>query len=169
MAVLITTTSNIEGKRITKYLGMVTGEASGEVQLVSDKPVAGFADAYHKVIPGVRDNALRGAMQGAEQSGVRGTFRDGFRNRVEIGTLRRQRLRSNALAAKTERHAPGVEDPNRYLGGHVRGRELGGLHRAGQARRQVDAHHRVGTGGGQGAEAFLECTRRRCCGLREHR
>lgn len=70
MAVLITTTSNIEGKRITKYLGMVTGEASGEVQLVSDKPVAGFADAYHKVIPGVRDNALRGAMQGAEQSGA---------------------------------------------------------------------------------------------------
>ncbi len=69
MAVLITTTDNIEGKRIARYLGVVTGEASAEVQLVSDRPVAGFADAYHKVIPGARDSALRGAMQGAEQSG----------------------------------------------------------------------------------------------------
>jgi uncharacterized protein YbjQ (UPF0145 family) len=70
MAVLITTTDNIEGKRISRYLGIVTGEASAEVNLVSDKPVSGFADTYHKVIPGVRDNALRGAMQGAEQSGA---------------------------------------------------------------------------------------------------
>lgn len=70
MAVLITTTDNIEGKRIARYLGIVTGEASAEVNLVSDKPVTGFADTYHKVIPGVRDNALRGAMQGAEQSGA---------------------------------------------------------------------------------------------------
>ncbi len=70
MNILITTTSNIEGKRIARYLGMVTGEASAEVALVSDKPVAGFADAYHKVLPGVRDNALRGAMQGAQQVGA---------------------------------------------------------------------------------------------------
>ena len=70
MAVLITTTDNIEVKRIARYLGIVTGEASAEVNLVSEKPVTGFADTYHKVIPGVRDNALRGAMQGAEQSGA---------------------------------------------------------------------------------------------------
>ena len=70
MAVLITTTDNIEGKRIARYLGIVTGEASAEVQLVSDKPVASFSDAYHQVIPGARDSALRGAMQGAEQSGA---------------------------------------------------------------------------------------------------
>ena len=70
MAVLITTTDNVEGKRITRYLGIVTGEASAEVQLVSDKPVTSFSDAYHKVIPGARDSALRGAMQGAEQSGA---------------------------------------------------------------------------------------------------
>lgn len=70
MAMLITTTDNIEGKRISRYLGIVTGEASAEVNLVSDKPVSGFADTYHKVIPNVRDNALRGAMQGAEQSGA---------------------------------------------------------------------------------------------------
>ena len=69
MTVLITTTDNVEGKRIARYLGIVTGEASAEVNLVSDKPVTGFADSYHKVIPGVRDSALRGAMQGAEQSG----------------------------------------------------------------------------------------------------
>lgn len=70
--ILITTTDNVEGKRIARYLGIVTGEASAEVNLVStagDKPVAGFADSYHKVIPGVRDSALRGAMQGAAQSG----------------------------------------------------------------------------------------------------
>jgi uncharacterized protein YbjQ (UPF0145 family) len=70
MSVLIVTTPTLEGKRIVRYLGMVTGEASAEVALVSDKPVAGFADAYHKVIPGVRDNALRGAMQGAEHVGA---------------------------------------------------------------------------------------------------
>lgn len=74
MSVLITTTSNLEGKRITKYLGIVTGEASAEVALMatasSDKPAPGFADAYHKAIPSVRDNALRGAMQGAEHVGA---------------------------------------------------------------------------------------------------
>ncbi|MBC7623829.1 MAG: YbjQ family protein [Aeromicrobium sp.] len=74
MSVLITTTSNLEGKRITKYLGIVTGEASAEVALMaaasSDKPALGFADAYHKVIPSVRDSALRGAMQGAEHVGA---------------------------------------------------------------------------------------------------
>ena len=70
MNMLITTTPNVEGRRIVRYLGMVTGEASAEVALVSDKPVAGFADAYHKVLPGVRDNALRGAMQGAQQVGA---------------------------------------------------------------------------------------------------
>ena len=70
MAVLITTTDNVEGKRIARYLGIVTGEASAEVQLVSEKPVTSFSDAYHQVIPGARDSALRGAMQGAEQSGA---------------------------------------------------------------------------------------------------
>lgn len=70
MSVLIVTTPTLEGKRIVRYLGMVTGEASAEVALVSDKPVAGFADAYHKVIPGVRDNALNGAIQGAQHVGA---------------------------------------------------------------------------------------------------
>ncbi len=74
MSVLITTTSNFEGKRITKYLGIVTGEASAEVALLStasaDKPAPGFADAYHQAIPNVRDNALRGAIQGAQHVGA---------------------------------------------------------------------------------------------------
>ncbi|NJR72065.1 MAG: heavy metal-binding domain-containing protein [Gammaproteobacteria bacterium] len=70
MPVIIVTTPTLEGKRITRYLGMVTGEASAEVTLVSDKPVAGFADTYHKAIPSVRDNALRGAIQGAEHVGA---------------------------------------------------------------------------------------------------
>ncbi len=70
---LITTTQHLEGKKIIRYLGMVTGEASAEVALMStasDKPVNGFADAYHKAVPGVRDNALRGAIQGAEHVGA---------------------------------------------------------------------------------------------------
>jgi uncharacterized protein YbjQ (UPF0145 family) len=74
MSVLITTTSTLEGKRIVRYIGMVTGEASGEVSLLSDSAdkaaPAGFADAYHKVMPGVRDNALRGAIQGAQHVGA---------------------------------------------------------------------------------------------------
>jgi uncharacterized protein YbjQ (UPF0145 family) len=70
--VIITTTPSFEGKRILQYLGVVTGEASAQVDLVSttDKPALNFADAYHKVIPVARDNALRGAIQGAEQSGA---------------------------------------------------------------------------------------------------
>jgi uncharacterized protein YbjQ (UPF0145 family) len=70
--VLITTTPNIEGKRIVRYLGIVTGEASAQVDLVSttDKPATNFADTYHKAVPGARDSALRGAIQGAEQSGA---------------------------------------------------------------------------------------------------
>lgn len=70
MPVLLTTTPTLEGKRIVRYLGIVTGEASAQVDLVSDKPVSNFADAYHKVVPGTRDSALRGAMQGAEQAGA---------------------------------------------------------------------------------------------------
>lgn len=70
MTVLVTTTDTLEGMRITRYIGIVTGEASAEVNLVSDKPLSGFADAYHKVIPGTRDSALRGAIQGAEQAGA---------------------------------------------------------------------------------------------------
>ncbi|MCE2990229.1 MAG: heavy metal-binding domain-containing protein [Burkholderiales bacterium] len=70
MSVLLTTTHNIEGKRITRYLGLVTGEASAEVSLISDKPVSGFADQYHKAMAPARDNALRGAIQGAQHIGA---------------------------------------------------------------------------------------------------
>lgn len=68
--IIVSTTPSLEGKRILRYLGVVTGEASAEVSLVSDKPVTSFSDAYHKVIPTVRDNALRGAIHGAERSGA---------------------------------------------------------------------------------------------------
>ena len=71
MSVMVTTTSNIEGKRITKYLGLVTGEASAEVDVVTLTPGnKSFSDAYHKVLPGARDSALRAVMQSAEQSGA---------------------------------------------------------------------------------------------------
>lgn len=68
--IIVSTTPSLEGKRIVRYLGIVTGEASAEVSLVSDKPVKSFSDAYHHAIPAVRDNALRGAIHGAEQSGA---------------------------------------------------------------------------------------------------
>ena len=68
--IIVSTTPTLEGRRITRYIGIVTGEASAEVSLVSDKPITSFSDAYHKVIPNVRDNALHGAMRGAEQSGA---------------------------------------------------------------------------------------------------
>jgi uncharacterized protein YbjQ (UPF0145 family) len=74
VSVIVTTTSNLEGKRIARYLGIVTGEASAEVALVStassEKPAPGFADAYHQAIPNVRDTALRGAIKGAEHIGA---------------------------------------------------------------------------------------------------
>ncbi len=63
MSILTTTTPNTEGKRSVRYLGLVTGEASAELQLVSEKPVTSFADTYHKAIPAVRDNPLQGAEQ----------------------------------------------------------------------------------------------------------
>jgi len=71
MTVLITTTPNIEGKRITKYLGLVTGEASAEVDVVTFTPgMKSFSDAYHKVIPNARDSAIKAVIEGAEKAGA---------------------------------------------------------------------------------------------------
>jgi len=68
--ILITTTPTIEGRRIRRYLGIVTGEASSEVDVVTFTPgTKSFSDAYHKVLPGVRDTALKAVMQGVQQAG----------------------------------------------------------------------------------------------------
>lgn len=70
MSILITTTPNVEGKRIARYIGLVTGEASAEVDVVTFTPgTKSFSDAYHKVLPGARDSALKAVMQGVEQAG----------------------------------------------------------------------------------------------------
>ena len=68
--ILITTTPTVEGRRIQRYLGIVTGEASSEVDVVTFTPgTKSFSDAYHKVLPGARDTALKAVMQGVQQSG----------------------------------------------------------------------------------------------------
>ena len=68
--VLITTTPTVEGRRIERYLGIVTGEASSEVDVVTFTPgTKSFSDAYHKVIPSARDTALKAVMQGVQQAG----------------------------------------------------------------------------------------------------
>jgi uncharacterized protein YbjQ (UPF0145 family) len=69
--VLISTTPSFEGKRIVKYLGMVTGEASTEVDVVTFTPgTKSFSDAYHKVLPGTRDSALQGVIRAAREAGA---------------------------------------------------------------------------------------------------
>jgi uncharacterized protein YbjQ (UPF0145 family) len=68
--VLITTTPTVEGRRILRYLGIVTGEASSEVDVANFNPGGkSFSDAYHKVLPGARDTALKAVMQGVKQAG----------------------------------------------------------------------------------------------------
>lgn len=68
--ILITTTPTVEGRRIGRYLGIVTGEASAEVDVVTFAPgTKSFSDAYHKVIPSARDSALKAVMQGVHQAG----------------------------------------------------------------------------------------------------
>ena len=70
MSILVTTTPNVEGRRISRYIGLVTGEASAEVDVVTFTPgTKSFSDAYHKVLPGARDSALKAVMQGVEQAG----------------------------------------------------------------------------------------------------
>jgi uncharacterized protein YbjQ (UPF0145 family) len=61
---IITTTPNIEGKRIKKYLGVVTGEAIMGANLVRDlfasirDIVGGRSAAYEKELRQARDIAL---------------------------------------------------------------------------------------------------------------
>lgn len=61
---IVTTTNTIEGKRVTAYHGIVTGEAIMGANVFRDlfasirDIVGGRAGAYEKVLRGARDEAL---------------------------------------------------------------------------------------------------------------
>ncbi|MBZ0183770.1 MAG: heavy metal-binding domain-containing protein [Melioribacteraceae bacterium] len=72
---LVTTTNSLEGKRIVKYLGLVTGEAIMGANLFKDffagirDIVGGRSSAYEKELRQAKEIALR-EMQ--EQAGILG-------------------------------------------------------------------------------------------------
>ena len=84
---IVTTTPHIEGRRVTAYLGLVTGEAILGANVFRDffasvrDVVGGRAGAYERVLRTARDAAIeetggRGARQGC---GCRGRRRPGLR------------------------------------------------------------------------------------------
>lgn len=73
---LITTTNNIEGKKITKYHGLVTGEAIIGANIFKDffagirDIVGGRSAAYEGVLREAKDNAIQEMTSLAEQQGA---------------------------------------------------------------------------------------------------
>jgi uncharacterized protein YbjQ (UPF0145 family) len=73
---LITTTPNIEGKRIKKYLGIVTGEAVVGANLFRDlfagirDIVGGRSGAYEKELRRARDIAFEEIAEAAQELGA---------------------------------------------------------------------------------------------------
>jgi uncharacterized protein YbjQ (UPF0145 family) len=76
MSVIITTTPSIEGKRITKYHGIVTGEAILGANIFKDffagirDIVGGRSAAYEGELRKAREIALSELSQAAAQSGA---------------------------------------------------------------------------------------------------
>jgi len=73
---LLTTTNNIEGKRISAYLGVVTGETIIGANLFRDifasvrDVVGGRSGAYEEVLREAKDIALREMEEKAERMGA---------------------------------------------------------------------------------------------------
>lgn len=73
---LITTTNNIEGKKITKYHGLVTGEAIIGANIFKDffagirDIVGGRSASYEGVLREAKDNAIQEMTMLAEQQGA---------------------------------------------------------------------------------------------------
>jgi len=73
---LITTTPNIEGKRIKEYLGIVTGEAVVGANLFRDlfagirDIVGGRSGAYEKELRKARDIAFEEIVEAAQELGA---------------------------------------------------------------------------------------------------
>jgi len=73
---IITTTPNIEGKRVTKYLGIVSGEAILGANIVKDffagirDIVGGRSGSYEDSLREAKEIALREMQQYAERIGA---------------------------------------------------------------------------------------------------
>ncbi len=72
---LVTTTNNIEGKKITKYLGLVTGEAILGANIFKDffagirDIVGGRSSAYEKELRQAKDIAVQEMQEQAQLLG----------------------------------------------------------------------------------------------------
>ena len=73
---LVTTTSHLEGHRVARYLGLVSGEAILGANLFRDffasirDKVGGRSGSYEKVLRGGRDTAIREMTEEASRLGA---------------------------------------------------------------------------------------------------
>jgi uncharacterized protein YbjQ (UPF0145 family) len=73
---IITTTPNIEGKRITRYIGLVSGEAIIGANIVKDffagirDIVGGRSGAYEESLREAKEIALREMQENAARAGA---------------------------------------------------------------------------------------------------
>lgn len=73
---ITTTTNTVEGKRVTDYLGIVSGEAIIGANLFKDffanitDIVGGRSQAYERVLREAKDNALREMEESASMLGA---------------------------------------------------------------------------------------------------
>ena len=73
---IISTTSEIEGQKVTEYLGIVSGEAIMGANFIKDffakvrDVVGGQSGAYEKVLKDARDAALEQMQEEAEERGA---------------------------------------------------------------------------------------------------
>lgn len=73
---LVTTTPSVEGKQITNYLGVVTGETIIGANFVKDffagirDIIGGRSESYEKVLREAKDSALAEMQQRAQQLGA---------------------------------------------------------------------------------------------------
>lgn len=72
---LVTTTSHLEGRRVSRYLGVVTGEAILGANIFRDffagirDIVGGRSGAYEKVLRDAKETAMREMMEDAKRLG----------------------------------------------------------------------------------------------------
>jgi uncharacterized protein YbjQ (UPF0145 family) len=74
-AMLVTTTSTLDGRHVSRYLGVVTGEAILGANIFRDffagirDIVGGRSGSYEKVLREAKDTALREMMEDAKRLG----------------------------------------------------------------------------------------------------
>ena len=73
---IVTTTNTLEGKKITRYLGLVTGESIIGANIFKDifasitDIVGGRSASYERVLREAKDNALREMQENARHMGA---------------------------------------------------------------------------------------------------